>query len=255
MKKFNSLIVVLLSGVLVLCGCGGSGAEQKAESSLRHLSAEKRLELAKRYEYITPFRDGMAIVLKNEKYGFIDETGKQVIPCIYQFATYFSDGLASVYNGNYGFTDKTGKQVIPCIYELARDFSDGLASVCLNGNYGFIDKTGKEVIPFIYDNAYSFSEGLIPVEMNGKWGYINKSGETVIPFTYDAASSFHFGVALVKMNGKLGLIDSTGKTLIMCAFDMFDYYEPLGILVASIENDNGDVTVNYYDIDGTYLGM
>ena len=95
MKKFNLLTIVLLSGVLVLCGCGGSGAEQKAESSLRHLSAEKRLELAKRYEAITPFRDGMAIVLKNEKYGFIDETGKQIVPCIYEDAgydMYYNDG-------------------------------------------------------------------------------------------------------------------------------------------------------------------
>ena len=56
----------------------------------------------------------------------------------------FSEGLAKVeLNGKYGFIDKTGREVIPCKYDFAYGFSDGLASIELNGKWGCIDKYGK----------------------------------------------------------------------------------------------------------------
>ena len=58
----------------------------------------------------------------------------------------------------YGFIDKTGKEVIPIKYDNAWGFSEELANVRLNNKWGFIDKTGKEVTPIKYDDASSFSE-------------------------------------------------------------------------------------------------
>lgn len=37
-------------------------------------------------------------------------------------------------NGKYGYIDKTGKEVIPLIYDGAETFSDEFARVKLNGN-------------------------------------------------------------------------------------------------------------------------
>ena len=51
----------------------------------------------------------------------------------------------------YGYIDKTGREVIPCKYDDANVFSEGLAKVKKSGKRGFIDKTGREVVPFIYD--------------------------------------------------------------------------------------------------------
>ena len=51
----------------------------------------------------------------------------------------FSEGLASVeLNGKWGFINKTGKEVIPLKYDDAYPFSEGLAKVKLNGKYGLI---------------------------------------------------------------------------------------------------------------------
>ncbi|MBK7505883.1 MAG: WG repeat-containing protein [Bacteroidetes bacterium] len=47
----------------------------------------------------------------------------------------------------FGFLDNSGKEVIPLIYDDAFRFSEGLAIVEKNGKSGYIDKTGKEVIP------------------------------------------------------------------------------------------------------------
>ena len=51
----------------------------------------------------------------------------------------------------YGFIDKTGNEVVPCKYDIASDFREGLAIVEMNGKRGYIDKTGREVTPVKYD--------------------------------------------------------------------------------------------------------
>ena len=75
-----------------------------------------------------------------------------------------------------GYIDRTGKEIIPLKYDAARNFSEGLAWVKLNGKYGFIDRTGKEIIPLKYDDAWDFNKGLAKVELNGKYGKIDKVG-------------------------------------------------------------------------------
>jgi len=98
----------------------------------------------------------------------------------YAWKDEYYEGLAVVeYRRKYGFIDKTGKEVIPIKYDDAHSFSEGLAKVKLNDKYGFIDKTGKEVIPIKYDYAEGFSEGLAQVKLNNKWFYINQKGECV----------------------------------------------------------------------------
>lgn len=45
------------------------------------------------YEFSTKyFHFGRASVLKNNKHGFVDSTGKEVIPCIYDYIGYFVNG-------------------------------------------------------------------------------------------------------------------------------------------------------------------
>ena len=59
----------------------------------------------------------------------------------------FSEGLAGVEtNDKWGFVNKSGKEVIPCKYDDVYDFSEGLAGVKMNGKWGFVNKSGKEVI-------------------------------------------------------------------------------------------------------------
>jgi hypothetical protein len=45
-----------------------------------------------------------------------------------------------------GYTDKTGKEIIPCKYDYAESFFEGLAWVKLNDKWGFVDRAGKEII-------------------------------------------------------------------------------------------------------------
>ena len=48
------------------------------------------------YDDIDCLSDGLARIERDGKYGFIDKTGKVVIPLNYDDAWYFSEGLAAV---------------------------------------------------------------------------------------------------------------------------------------------------------------
>jgi hypothetical protein len=114
------------------------------------------------------------------------------IPCIFDKSFSFSGGLAPVsLNGKWGVIDKTGKEIIPCKYDEVKydhvsvSFSDCPIAVKLDDKYGFIDKTGIETVPFKYDNACAFSEELACVKLDGKWGYIDKTGQEISLCKYD----------------------------------------------------------------------
>lgn len=49
-------------------------------------------------------------------------------------------------NDKEGYIDRTGKIVIPLKFDGARNFSEGLAAVKVEDKWGFIDETGKVVI-------------------------------------------------------------------------------------------------------------
>ena len=166
------------------------------------------------------------------KYGYIDKTGKEIIPFKYESALDFSEGLAAVQdiNDKWGFIDKNGKVVIDFIYDIVSPFSEGLARMGnYNDNGGFnyvlIDKNGKNVTGlssyFTYFFGY-FSEGLAYAYGNvGLWGFIDKSGKTVIDFKYNVAVSFSEGLAAVQnINDKWGFIDKDGNEVIP-----FIYYD------------------------------
>ena len=182
------------------------------------------------------YADGMAAVkygnYLSRKWGFMNENGEEVIPCIYSNVLNFSEGLAAVridnkVNGKWGFIDKDGTEITSFKYDAVESFSEGLAKVRIgnteDGKWGFIDKDGTEIVPCKYYSAESFSEGLALVKNDSKWGFIDKSGRIVISLKFDAARSFSDGYAQVGeaadtgvrgWNFKWGLIDRRGNLIV-----------------------------------------
>ena len=173
-----------------------------------------------KYDFAYSFSEGLAAVKLNDKWGYIDQNATEVIPYKYDGVYSFSEGLATVrLNGKWGVIDQSGTEVVPCRYDWVGDFSEGLAAVELNGKWGYIDQNGTEVISCKYDGVYSFSEGLATVILNGKLGFIDKNVTEVIPCKYDWAHSFSEGLATVGLNGKYGFIDQNGTEVIPCKYD------------------------------------
>lgn len=194
-----------------------------------------------KYDEISPYSEGLASAKLNNKYGFIDKTGREIIPPKYDSVGSFSEGLAWVRiyeleKSKYGFIDKTGREIIPINYDYADSFSEGLSAVRVGdsktGKCRFIDKTGREIITTSYTRVSSFSEGLARVgtgsSFRGKYGFIDKTGQEVIPLKYNLASSLSEGLARVGtgniLAGKRGFIDKTGQEVIPLKYDSADSF-------------------------------
>ncbi|MGB3007295.1 MAG: WG repeat-containing protein, partial [Chitinophagaceae bacterium] len=163
--------------------------------------------------YVTWVR-GFAALGKDNKWGFIDTTGKIVVPFIYEESKDFRDGFAAVKkDGKWGFINTLGDVVIPFYYGDARYFSEGYAAVASarEGEWGFIDITNTLKIDHRYEYAFDFSEGAAAVEIKGQWGYINKEGNYLFTEKFEKAGFFKNGKAEVKKDGVEYVIDKTGK--------------------------------------------
>ncbi|MGE5329656.1 MAG: WG repeat-containing protein [Deltaproteobacteria bacterium] len=185
-----------------------------------------------KYDDVYSFSEGLAVAVKDKQWGFIDKTGKEVIQLKYNNAYSFHQGLAVVVKDNkWGFINKSDKEVIELKYHDAYSFDEDLAVVVKDNKWGYIDITGKEVIGLKYDDAYSFNEGLAVVVKDGKWGFIDKTGKEVIGLKYDDAYSFNEGLAIAVKDNKWGFIDKTGKEVIELKYDnVYEFVEGIAMV-------------------------
>ena len=100
-------------------------------------------------------------VCKDKKYGFIDETGKEIVKPKYDLINNFGDkGIGNwtlVRIGNkYGFIDYSGKEIVKPKYDSIYNFCEkgigNWALVRIGNKFGFIDDTGNEIVKPIYDS-------------------------------------------------------------------------------------------------------
>ena len=178
------------------------------------------------YKYVQPFFCGRALVESAESninnIGFIDKTGKEIIPPKYDFASDFRNGLAFVIlEENEGFIDTEGNEIIPVIYEEARWFFDTMYKVKLNGKWGVLDPTGKEISSLKYTLIDTYClEGLVKVQVENKHGLLSCiNGNEIVAPKYDEIGLFHEGLAKVKTENKYGYVDMKGVEVIAPKYD------------------------------------
>ncbi|MEX0704424.1 MAG: WG repeat-containing protein [Planctomycetales bacterium] len=110
-----------------------------------------------------------------------------------------------------GFIDCSGRIVVPATYQSVSAYSEGLAAVENDENlYGFINPAGNLVIPHRYSFTRCFSNGLASVLLEGRWTYIDSQGGVAFAAKEKRdreGSEFQEGVALAHMDGRDVLID------------------------------------------------
>ncbi|MBR0113363.1 MAG: WG repeat-containing protein [Clostridia bacterium] len=113
-----------------------------------------------------------------KKFGFINENLSLEIALLYDGALDFSEGLAPVMrNGKWGYINENGVTAVDFRYEPAGEsgafpFADGLAPVKKNGMCGIINRKGKAVVAFEFDMILPGSGGKFIAKKGSAWGLI-----------------------------------------------------------------------------------
>lgn len=164
--------------------------------------------------------NGISVVKKDGKYGYINARGELVIPFQYKKAYPFSEnGLAFVVgdDGLGGYIDKSGQFVIEPMYETGSMFQFGFAAVSKDGVYEYIYKNGHKAIGSEFKYASGFSDcGLAKiVTFDGIHQLMDTMSRVVLTLKAgNELEAFQRGTRITKFrteDGREALINAAGQ--------------------------------------------
>lgn len=196
------------------------------------------------YSELIAVNDEVLRASRAGKWGLISRKNKIILPFDYDLVGEFQNGLALVVkNGKFGYTDTDGHLRIPVIYRYSENmittsaFRKGYAHIRLKGKSLLLDTLGHPFVLPGFDDYGIPSEGKVAVKKSGKWGYTDLTGKLLIPCRFDAAFPFEFGFAKIRLLRKSGIIDSTGARVIATVYD--DVHFDKGVFIVISEGRTG----------------
>jgi hypothetical protein len=114
-----------------------------------------------------------------------------------------------VKDGKYGAVDEIGNLLIPLVYNEIAEFSFDTAPAKKDSLWGYIKIDQSVIIPFIYDDVKRKSNGyMAEVKKGDFWGVINlrDEGEILTPFEYDNFESINYGYKKAMVGELAGVI-------------------------------------------------
>lgn len=177
--------------------------------------------------YCKSFSNGRGAVRINDKYGYIDNTGKLIIPCVYEFGDdFYPNGqtLVTDLKGNKMSIDSMGNVIIKragidgWYYNNEKQYYSKLYE---NKKIGLIRDDGKIIINPIYDeiNFNNASKTIIAKDYNNKFGVLDLNGKIIIPFEYDSCNGYSEGLYLFGKKDKYGFVNKKGDIEIPFEYD------------------------------------
>ena len=161
-----------------------------------------------------------------QKWGYIDQLGKEIIPAKYDAVRNFKNGLAIVSErGKWGMIDTLGQWVIPPSYKGLWEFNEGLARVdVFEKGMGFININNEMVIDPQFEEVYDFANRRARIREGAYFGYLNTKGNWIIKPEFESCFDFVDGIAIVKRNDKFELIDTSGNILSKRRYDRIQQF-------------------------------
>lgn len=167
------------------------------------------------------FKNGIAAVKQNAKWGFINRQG-QATGNYYDEINESSNNIYTVkLNGKYGAIDQYGQKIIDPRFDKLGDFVNEFAYYIENGKYGFISKDGK-IHPAEFEWISDFSENKIAIyKQNNLYGLVNRKGEKILDANYDQILKSKNEIYLIVKNNLYGFYHSRGCFITQIAYDFY----------------------------------
>jgi hypothetical protein len=190
------------------------------------ISSSGKMAIKAKYDDITDFYGGYAVVKNGEKYIVVNTSGEEtpVEGSGLLDVNHFTEGMAPfrAADKKFGFIDTSGKAVIKAQFESVGYFSDGVAwAKTADEKVGYLDKSGAWVIKPQFDVAKDFDEetGLARIKSGKDWAYVRKDGSKVTLSGTDIYEDFFDGLARARQDGKFGWMNSKGEWVIKPQYD------------------------------------
>lgn len=159
------------------------------------------------------FKNGYAIVVKNEKYGRIDELGKIVTQLKYDNLAFGENAILFEEKSLWGIMDFSNKVILPAQFEAVEIVGNNYFIVSKNGFLGVVNAQGNEIIPLEFNRIKSLGGHFFAVSKQGDWAVSSHALKTEIK--YKKCEVFNEDlILLVDNNGKIAYFDKSSNKLI-----------------------------------------
>lgn len=194
------------------------------------------------YQLIQWHVNGRALVCRNNLFGYLDEHGKEIIPCQYTYGEFFRDGIAVVqYEGKFRNIDESGVllETNKRSHENWRNHSYTSSSnvgplkvIHTVTGMGLAGKADVFVIPPVYQNIrplneysngkYVKSSVYFEVKRFDKVGIMDTAGNLMLPIEYEMIGDNPgvYGFRMVKKNEQhWGVINRNFAVIVPCLYE------------------------------------
>ncbi len=204
-----------------------------------------KIVIPAQYQSAWQFSEGLGAVIKNNRLGFIDTRGNEVIPLRFfinpvlanNVDFLFKQGHCTMLNENskQGLINKKGEWVIQPEYDYIRNPKHGFRVIIKDKKAGLLDSLLHFVLPIKYDAITIADDGLV-IANNGLQQKLSFDTHTVInPLIYDDVNAIYYNSGKVNdegadiqlksdyttfiINNKIGLMDKNGKVVLKAFYD------------------------------------
>ena len=200
------------------------------------------------------YEDNVLKVEKDEKWGTIDYTGKQLLPIEYdsiQALEGVENALLVEKNGKYGIADDTGRTLVDTTYaeitNLGKTNRDGYIVKDDTGLYGIVDNANNVILQNQYQEIQKVSgNNLYVVTQDGTQKVVNANGEDVLTQGFERIAGIlkteGQGVIFVS-DGKYGVMALDGQVLIEAQYDNL-VEAKANVFIATRGDTQGIVDIN-----------
>lgn len=214
-----------------------------------------------RYSYISNFVEGLAVVKKDKKCGYINKKGKEITKIEFVTCEDFIDGVATVIDNTHGaateiFLDYRGRKVnIRSIKGASKIkvptdavFSFGRTRVKTRENrYIFVDTKGTKVIDATYYSAGNFKDNTSKVCFDGydNCGIVNLKGDVLRRFKGFPLKQLPGGFYIISNFKTYSMTDKDGNTVL----EDCDYIDAINLEAGILHFKKND-KYGYVSVDG-----
>ncbi|WP_221031338.1 WG repeat-containing protein [Actomonas aquatica] len=178
------------------------------------------------FDRVGAFFKGVAPAEKDGRHGFIDESGREVIPVIYERPIYFfTDAMVATLDGKVGLINKRHEILLPFAFDEVDARNVNSIRVQAGGLWGLYQSDGTEVLPVHYEaikpGAFTGDHpDHAVVAKDFYWGVVDRSGRFVVPPAYEEIEAFDAnGLARVKQNSRWGMVDREGAERVPAIYE------------------------------------